>query len=69
MSGFFHRLKPDDFRLKSVYGEFEGANVEDWPISYDELEPFYDLVEKVVGVSGKVTPYAHQEKQNPAWFD
>ena len=64
MSGFFHRLKPDDFRLKSVYGEFEGANVEDWPISYDELEPFYDLVEKVVGVSGKVTPYAHQEKRS-----
>lgn len=29
MSGFFHRLKPNDFKLKSIYGEVEGANVAD----------------------------------------
>ena len=52
MSGMLHRLHPDDFRLKSKYGEIEGANVEDWPISYDELEPYYDLTEELVGVSG-----------------
>lgn len=68
MSGFFHRLKPDDFKLKSMYGAFEGANVEDWPITYAELEPFYDLVEKVVGVSGEVTPYAHQEERSSPNF-
>ena len=27
--------------------------MEDWPIGYDELEPYYDIVEHEVGVSGK----------------
>lgn len=61
MSGYFHRLKPVDFRLKTEFGAIEGANVIDWPISYDDLEPYYALVEKVVGVSGRVTKHPHQE--------
>lgn len=39
MSGYFYRLKPEDFRLHSEFGAIEGANITDWPISYDELEP------------------------------
>ena len=60
MSGFFHRMKPDDFRLLSKYGAVDGANVVDWPISYEELEPWYAMVERVVGVSGTAdkVPYA-----------
>ncbi len=46
MSGYFHRLKPNDFKMKSVYPPIEGANIVDWPISYDDLEPYYDKVEK-----------------------
>ena len=61
MSGFFHRLHPDDFRLASKYGKIEGANIVDWPISYDELEPYYDKVEEIVGVSGESTPHRYQE--------
>ncbi|MEW5847795.1 MAG: GMC family oxidoreductase [Myxococcota bacterium] len=64
MSGFFHRLKPDDFRLKSAFGPVEGAEVEDWPITYDELEPYYDLVERVVGVSGRVVPHPHADRRS-----
>ncbi|MDD2451786.1 MAG: GMC family oxidoreductase [Sulfurovum sp.] len=52
MSGMLHRMHPDDFRLKSKYGEIEGANVVDWPISYEELEPYYTMAEEVVGISG-----------------
>ncbi len=52
MSGMLHRMHPDDFRLKSKYGEIEGANVVDWPISYKDLEPYYDLTEELVGISG-----------------
>lgn len=52
MSGMLHRLHPDDFRLKSKYGEIEGANVVDWPIRYEDLEPYYDLTEELVGISG-----------------
>ena len=68
MSGYFHRLKPNDFKLKSVYGEIAGANVVDWAISYEELEPFYDKVEKIVGVSGKVVKHKHQEPRSSLNF-
>lgn len=54
MSGFFHRLRPDDFNLASKYGKVEDSNIVDWPISYDEMEKYYEKVERVVGVSGEV---------------
>ncbi|HEY3884474.1 MAG TPA: GMC family oxidoreductase N-terminal domain-containing protein, partial [Vicinamibacterales bacterium] len=41
------RWGPDDFRPKSVDGLGD-----DWPISYDDLRPFYDEVDKLVGVYG-----------------
>ena len=64
MSGYFHRLKPNDFRLKSVYGEIDGANVEDWPIQYEDLEPFYTLTEQIVGVSGEVVLHPFLEPRS-----
>lgn len=68
MSAYFHRLKPKDFKLLTEYGEIEGANMVDWPISYDELEPFYAKVEEVVGVSGKVVPHKHLEPRSTPDF-
>src|ERR1019366_2805532 len=54
------RLKAWDFRTRSAVTERyggdaipAGSTLEDWPISYDELEPWYDLVEHEIGVSGK----------------
>ena len=64
MSGYFHRLKPIDFRLKSEFGAITGANVADWPISYDDLEPYYAMVEREVGVSGRVVEHPHQEPRS-----
>lgn len=64
MSGYFHRLKPVDFKLRSTYGDIKGANVADWPISYEELEPFYAQVEREVGVSGRVVSHPHQEPRS-----
>ena len=64
MSGYFHRLKPVDFRLKSTFGSIPGANVEDWPISYDDLEPYYAMVDKHVGVSGRLVDHPHQEPRS-----
>ena len=61
MSGYFHRMKPKDFRLKSKYGEIKGANVVDWPISYEDLSPYYDKVEDVVGVSGYLKKHKFME--------
>lgn len=64
MSGYFHRMKPNDFRLLSTYGEIENANIVDWPISYKELEPYYTKVEEIVGVSGKVIKHKFQEERS-----
>lgn len=68
MSGYFHRMKPNDFQLRSVYGEIKGANVVDWPISYEDLEPYYEKVERVVGVSGKVVEHFYAEPRSTPNF-
>jgi gluconate 2-dehydrogenase alpha chain len=54
------RLKPWDFKTRSEamkrYGPSSiprGSTLEDWPITYDEIEPYYDTIEWEVGVSGK----------------
>jgi len=64
MSGYFHRMKPNDFKLLTTYGKITGANIVDWPISYKDIEPYYTKVEKIVGVSGRVTKHKHQEERS-----
>lgn len=59
MSGMLHRMHPDDFRLKSKYGEIKGANVIDWPIGYEDMEPYYALAEELVGISGHFEPHPY----------
>ncbi|MBT7369911.1 MAG: GMC family oxidoreductase, partial [Gammaproteobacteria bacterium] len=68
MSGYFHRLKPEDFRLLSEFGPIEGANIADWPISYADLEPYYTKVEQLVGVSGKVVQHPNLEPRSTPDF-
>ena len=46
------RFMEQDFRLRSTYGAVEGSTLEDWPISYQDLEPFYEKAEWEIGVSG-----------------
>ena len=48
----FWRLHPVDFHEHSLLGDIPGAALADWPISYEELEPYYTKVEWEVGVSG-----------------
>ncbi|HXI78058.1 MAG TPA: GMC family oxidoreductase [Steroidobacteraceae bacterium] len=45
----FHEI---DFNERSVLGSIPGTGFADWPISYQELEPYYTKVEWEVGVSG-----------------
>ncbi|MFO0728004.1 MAG: GMC family oxidoreductase [Myxococcota bacterium] len=52
MSGFFLRLHPSDFEMKSKYGTPEGSLIEDWPFSYEEFAPWYDRIEYLLGVGG-----------------
>ncbi len=53
-TGNFWRFRPIDFHEKSARGGVAGADLADWPITYDELEPYYTQVEYAVGVSGEV---------------
>jgi choline dehydrogenase-like flavoprotein len=68
MSGYFHRAKPVDFKLLSEFGPIEGANIVDWPIDYNELEPYFTKTEKIVGVSGKVINHPNQEPRSTTDF-
>lgn len=52
-TGCTPRFMPVDFKLKSTYGV--GM---DWPITYDELEPYYCEAEDIMSISGpEQTPY------------
>ena len=59
------RMHESDFVVKSLDGVGQ-----DWPIQYEDLEPYYDRVEKELGISGPVTwpwgpkrrgPYPYRE--------
>jgi choline dehydrogenase-like flavoprotein len=54
------RFREEDFRLLSDYGPHEDAFVDDWPLTYDELEPYYAEVERAIGVAGRAgaNPFA-----------
>ncbi|MGO9862656.1 MAG: GMC family oxidoreductase [Terriglobales bacterium] len=49
------RYMEQDFRMRTTYGVVEGGTLEDWPISYDDLEPYYEKAEWEMGVSGDVS--------------
>jgi choline dehydrogenase-like flavoprotein len=51
-TGNFWRFHENDFNERSLLGPIAGTGFADWPISYQELEPYYTKVEWEVGVSG-----------------
>lgn len=52
------RFMPADFKLKSLYGV-----AEDWPVEYDELDPYYSEAEEMMQVSGPdETPFPKKTK-------
>jgi gluconate 2-dehydrogenase alpha chain len=58
--GLHWRFLPTDFRIRSHLTERYGAKaipedmtIQDWPVSYDELEPYYDRFDKLCGASGQ----------------
>ena len=44
------RAQPDDLQLRTDFGVGE-----DWPLRFDQLEPYYDEVEQFLGISGPST--------------
>ncbi len=47
------RFTPEDFRIRSLYGVGD-----DWPIDWDDIEPFYQEAEERIGVAGVPGPAA-----------
>lgn len=61
MAGYFHRLHPVDFKLRSTLGPIAHSTVVDWPLTYQDLEPFYGRAEAEVGVSGRWKAHPFEE--------
>ena len=62
-NGQTYRFLPYDFNIRSAtierYGKNkipDGMTIQDWGITYDEIEPYYDKFEKMAGISGEENP-------------
>ncbi|MGW4031522.1 GMC family oxidoreductase [Streptomyces sp. NPDC004838] len=56
-SGHWPRFKPCDFRKGTEHGL-----APDWPLTYEDLEPYYDLNDREMGVSGMTGDPAYPPK-------
>lgn len=56
-AGHFPRFHPSDFKVRTLDGV-----ADDWPIDYELLEPYYQLNDKMMGVSGLSGDPAYPEK-------
>lgn len=50
-AGATPRFKAHEFKARTTYGRVEDANLLDWPLTLEELEPYYDKAERAMGVS------------------
>lgn len=51
-TGNYWRFTENDFREKSRWGTIAGSSLEDWPLTYADLEPYYAKAEADIGISG-----------------
>lgn len=66
MSGFFYRFAAADFRVREILGAIAGAEHANWPISYEEMVPYYAQVEATMGISGPADEGPHAPpRQSP----
>ena len=65
MSGFFYRLQRSDFRLAGLTGGIGDAEVADWPISIEDLLPYYDMLEARIGVAGRAGANPFEVRDRP----
>jgi choline dehydrogenase-like flavoprotein len=53
----YWRFRPVDFKERSKLGPISDTALADWPITYEELEPYYTKVDWEIGVSGAPGPF------------
>lgn len=52
-TGCTPRFLPNDFKIKSLYGVGQ-----DWPLSYEEIDPYYSETEAIMAIGGpEITPF------------
>ncbi len=60
------RAHPEDFQRRTLEGEIEEAEMRDWPLSFEELEPYYDEVEQALQIAGPTHyPWGRRRKRYP----
>jgi choline dehydrogenase-like flavoprotein len=60
------RAQPNDFRQGTIHGGMAGADLRDWPISFDDLEPYYEEVEEALQIAGPTHyPWGKRRKRYP----
>lgn len=70
---WMRRFHPHHFRMRSYIRDRWGTNVlpkecslADWPVTYDELEPYYTLLEEEIGIAGDDTnPFVRRSRPLP----
>ena len=58
--GVTPRFSPEDFRVRSLFGVGH-----DWPVTYEELDPFYHEAERRIGVAGEQGPPELDPRSSP----
>jgi len=63
-NGLAYRMQPHEFAPLTHYGNIDGASLLDWPISYEDLAPYYGQAEARLGVTGTHGIPAHPATNN-----
>ncbi len=56
-SAHFPRFHPSDFKTRTLDGV-----ADDWPLTYDDLEPYFDENDRIMGVAGMIGDTAYPQK-------
>lgn len=51
-SGITPRIQAHEFKARTTYGALDSTTLIDWPLTLDELAPYYDRAEDKMGVTG-----------------
>ncbi len=58
------RFVPEDFTMATTYGAPAGSGLADWPVDYDQMEPFYTQAEYEIGVCGSPITHAGSSRRS-----
>jgi choline dehydrogenase-like flavoprotein len=60
------RAHPEDFRRRTIEGDIPRVELRDWPITFDDLEPYYEEVENALQIAGPTFyPWGRRRRRFP----